>query len=361
MNIKDVDKNFKIVSDNSDGLKYYKIPCEPFDLYGVFYEKETERFVRMPSEIANKVSENVGILNANTAGGRIRFSTDSTTVSLSVKYKSLNNAPHLSILGGSGFILLEEREDKTVFVYSFMPNYFGNDKNSATGNGYSVTKSVNDGKLRNYILYFPNYNDVSGLEIGLDENAFIGHGKKYRDIKPVMYYGSSITQGGCASRADNSYQAIISKWTNTDFLNFGFSGSALGEEKMAEYLASLDCSVFVMDYDYNAPNPEFLEKTHLNLYRIYRRKRPFTPIIIVSNPDTDENFSQANERLSVIKKTYHIAKKEGDKNVYFINGKTLFGKLDRENCTVDGVHPNDLGFYRMAKRIYGKLLIEKLI
>lgn len=125
-----------------------------------------------------------------------------------------------------------------------MPNYYGNDFENKTENGYSVTKTVNDGKLRNYILYFPNYNDVKELKIGVDDGARVGHGKKYKDLLPILYYGSSITQGGCASRADNSYQALISKWTNIDFLNFGFSGSALGEETMAEYISALKRSCY---------------------------------------------------------------------------------------------------------------------
>ena len=352
MDIKKIDKNFEIKQDISDGMKYYRIPSEPFDLYGVFYETKTDCFVRMPSDIANSVSKNVGLLNAETAGGRIRFSTNSTTVSLNVKYSYLNYAPHLSVLGSSGFILLEERDDKTVFVYSFMPDHYSNDSEKKTENGYSVTKRVNDGKLKNYILYFPNYNDITELTIGLDETAFVGHGKRYKDIAPVLYYGSSITQGGCASRADNAYPALISKWSNTDFINLGFSGSALGEIGIADHLAGIDCSVFVMDYDFNAPTPEFLKKTHYDFYRAYRAKKHDTPIVFISNPDTDENFMQADKRLKVVKETYEKALAEGDKNVYFIDGRQLFGKVDRENCTVDGTHPNDLGFYKMAKRIY---------
>lgn len=278
---------------NNDELSVYHIPCEPFDLYGVFFEKETNRFVRMPSETARAVSENVNRLNANTAGGRIRFSTDSDVVSVRVTYRDLTSAPHISFLGRCGFILLEEREEKNVFVFSFMPGYYGNDKEEITENGYAVTKRIPGGKIKNYILYFPNYNDIASLEIGLKENAFVGHGKAYRDRKPILYYGSSITQGGCAGRADNSYQALISKWTNIDFINLGFSGACIAEEKMADYLGTLDCSVFVCDYDFNAPNPEYLEKTHFRLYQRYREKRPDTPIVFLSNPDTDENFMQA--------------------------------------------------------------------
>ena len=355
MDIKEIDRNFSIKNEDTDGLIYYDIPCAPFDLYGVFYEKETKRFVRMPSVAASEISPAVCKLNANTAGGRIRFSTNSTRVCVSVKYNTLTSMPHISMFGSSGFVLLEEREGKTVFVYSFMPNYYANDKENRTENGYSVTKTVNDGKFKNYILFFPNYNDVEELKIGLDEGCFIGHGKKYADKKPILYYGSSITQGGCASRADNAYQAYISKWTNIDFINLGFSGSACGEIKMAEYLAGIDCSVFVCDYDYNAPTPEFLEKTHYNFYKAYRDKRKDVPIVFVSNPDTDENFLRAKERLKIIKNTYKTAIKEGDARVYFVDGKQLYGRADRENCTVDGTHPNDLGFYRMAKRLYRTL------
>ena len=357
MDIQEIDKNFDIVTENADGLIYYEMPCKPFELYGAFYEKETQRFVRMPSEVANAISPSVGALNANTAGARIRFSTDSKRISLSVKYNVLTSMPHISFLGASGFILLEERENKTVLVYSFMPNHYNNEKDIKTENGYLITKTVNDGTRRNYILYFPNYNDVAELKIGLDENAFVGGGKKYDKEKPIVYYGSSITQGGCASRADNAYPALISKWTNTDFINLGFSGSAVGEVKMADYLAGIDALAFVLDYDFNAPNPAYLEQTHYAFYKAYRAKNPDAPILIVSNPDTDENFLQANERFEVIQKTFRMAKKAGDKNVYLVNGRELYGKTDRENCTVDGTHPNDLGFYKMAKRILKTLRI----
>ena len=88
MRITDIDKNFDIVNESINGLKYYKVPCEPFDIYGVFYEEESKRFVRMPSNIAREISSSVATLNTNTAGGRIRFSTNSERLSISVKYSS---------------------------------------------------------------------------------------------------------------------------------------------------------------------------------------------------------------------------------------------------------------------------------
>ena len=91
------------------------------------------------------------------------------------------------------------------------------------------------------------------MQIGLKEGAAVQGGRAYRKGGPVLYYGSSITQGGCASRPDNCYPAYISQWTNTDYINLGFSGNGKAEPAMVEYLASLPCRAFVCDYDHNAP------------------------------------------------------------------------------------------------------------
>ena len=118
---------------------------------------------------------------------------------------------------------------------------------------------------------------------------------------------------------------------------------------MAEYIASLPMSVFVLDYDHNAPNPEHLNKTHYRFYEIIRKAQPDLPIIMVSMPDTDRNPADADERRGIIMNTYLRARAEGDRKVWFVDGRTLFGGRDRDCCTMDGCHPNDLGFYRMAE------------
>ena len=207
--------------------------------------------------------------------------------------------------------------------------------------------------MRDYILYFPLYNPVRSLSIGLEKGARVDHGKKYKDIKPILYYGSSITQGACASRPDNCYQAMIEKWNNVDFINLGFAGNAKGEDAMADHLASIDCSLFVCDYDYNAPTVEHLKKTHYRLYERYRKARPTTPILFLTKPDLWGEDEKERER--VVRKTYKKALAAGDKNVYFMAGKYFYPNDIRESCAVDGCHPADLGFYFMAKKIYKKM------
>ena len=211
-----------------------------------------------------------------------------------------------------------------------------------------------------YELYMPLYNEVLSLEIELTEKATVSHGKPYKNVKPILYYGSSITQGGCASRPDNSYQSMIEKWNNVDYINYGFSGAAKGDKCVIDYITEVDCSVFVCDYDHNSDTPELIER-HYNVYETFRKKHPKTPFIIVTRPDfytpvTKNAIKWAKSAFEVIKKNYEKAVASGDKNVYFIDGRKMFPKGEREWCTVDGVHPNDLGFYHMAKTIYKKLV-----
>ena len=146
---------------------------------------------------------------------------------------------------------------------------------------------------------------------------------------------------------------IVSRALQTDYINLGFSGSAKAEDEIAEYIASLDMSVFIYDYDYNAPSVEHLENTHGKMFSAIRKSNPELPILILSRPKfrlTDEE----KLRLGIIRKTYDDAVLSGDKNTYFIDGQTLV-KYAHGDATVDGCHPNDLGFYSMAKAMIPQL------
>lgn len=361
MEIEKIDKNFEAKNAVCrDGKITYTLPCEPFDVYGVFYDQTHGRFLRMPWDTAESVNGGVFELNKHTAGGRVRFSTDSDYFELTAEFDAFTAFPHMAQSGSSCFSIMEETENGNFPSGSLICGHYSNNSHS-DGKSYTVSIPLAGGKMRNYILYFPLYNDVKSLKITLSERSRVDHGRKYRNIKPILYYGSSITQGGCASRPDNSYQALISKWNDIDFVNLGFSGSALGERVMAEYLAGIDCSIFVMDYDHNAPTAGHLAETHEKFFGIYRQAHPDTPVILATMPTVNRRDEWASARFDVINKTYKNAVRSGDKNVYLIDGRNFYGKADRECCTVDACHPNDLGFYLMAKafykvicRIYGK-------
>ena len=187
-------------------------------------------------------------------------------------------------------------------------------------------------------INFPLYSGVTELWIGLNRNSTLEKRADYKIGRPVLYYGSSITQGGCASRPGMAYETIISRRLDADFINLGSNGSARAEQPIADYLASLDPVVFVMDYDYNAPDPEYLAKTHENLYRTFRVAHPDTPVIMVGKSDFWLCNESNMERRDVIYRTYNNARLRGEK-VIFIDDHSLFPTNMREECTVDNCHP----------------------
>lgn len=343
MKIEKIDPNFRKETGAQGNKTCYNIPHEKFDLYGVSFDKELNQFVRMDKKVADKVNGGVSYLCTHTSGGRIRFCTDSSHIGISVSYPSLDKMSHMPLTGSCGFVLLEKIGNtyKTVSVFRPSPEEIS---------GYTGEVSVKEKGKHEYILFFPLYNPISELKIFLSSEATLFEAEKYRPIPPILYYGASIDQGACASRPDSCYPAILSKWNDIDFINLGFSGNCKGEPLMAEYLSGIDCSLLFMAYDGNAPDPEYLENTHFAFYEIYRKVKKDVPIVFMSVP-CFENFSDAAKRREVIYNTYLKARQMGDKKVYFIDGETLFGQKDREICTVEGCHPTDLGFYRIAEKI----------
>lgn len=196
-----------------------------------------------------------------------------------------------------------------------------------------------------------NYASVDNLYIGVQEGAALLPGDTYRIEKPVVFYGSSITQGGCASRAGNCYEDMLSRRFDFDYINLGFSGNAKGEDAMADYLASLNMSMFVYDYDHNTPTLEHLQNTHDKLFRKVRAAHPDIPVIFMTAPNFDANWNAYTARRNQIFTNYVRAYEEGDRNVYFVDGERMLGFEGRDACTVDGFHPNDLGMYRMAEAV----------
>jgi hypothetical protein len=205
-------------------------------------------------------------------------------------------------------------------------------------------------QMTDYILYLPLYGAASKIEIGVAPWAKLEKPVPHAVSKSVLFYGSSITQGGCASRPGNAYTTMLCRALDAPQINLGFSGSCHCEPAVAEAIAGLDLAAFVMDYDHNAASPEHLKNTHEIFFKIIRGKNHGLPVIIISRCDF-WGSQEDKDRRDVIRQTYENAVKAGDKKVWFIDGETLFGMEDRDACTVDRVHPNDLGFYRMFRTI----------
>lgn len=336
--IEEIDKNFAVkTSIEHDGIIFYDVLSEPFDIYGLIYENG--RFVRMPRAVAASVSEEVAYLSKNTAGGRVRFRTDSKRILIRAEMDEIGRMNHFTLCGSAGFDLYEDG----VYEVTYRPPYDMTD-------GYEGEHWAAEAKMRDVHINFPLYSNVKKLYIGLEEGCALEHGGGYGNLRPIVYYGSSITQGGCASRPGNSYEEIISRMLDCDYINLGFSGSTKGEDEIAEYISGLDMSVFVYDYDHNAPSEEHLRNTHEAMFKKIREKNPELPIIMVSRPIYDPEFD-AEERRRIIRSTYNNAVSSGDTNVYFVDGGHFFDDFGGDMATVDKCHPNDLGFLCMAKSI----------
>ena len=332
-----VDKNFIIKTEiDKKDVKFYKIDEAPFKIYGVF--RENGKYRRMPESVAKSVSEGVYALHANTAGGRVRFVTDSPYVAIYAQMDGLCKMPHFALTGSIGFDLYADNQ----YVKSFVPPF-------DIENGYEGIMEFEEGIQRQITINFPLYSNVKELYIGLKYGSSLKEAKPYINKKPMVYYGSSITQGGCASGPGMSYQAIISRTFNCDYINLGFSGSAKAEDEIIEYIKNLDMSVFVYDYDYNAPTAEHLEKTHEKMFKAIRENNPLLPVIMMSRP---KHFLTDDEKIRrrIIETTYQNAVSAGDKNVYFIDGDALT-QLCKDSGTVDNCHPTDFGFASMAKAL----------
>ena len=330
-----VDKNFKVETQiNKADITFFNACSAPFQICGLIHENG--KFRRMPEGVAKEVNDGVFGLHTQTAGGRLRFKTDSAYVAIHAKMSNLSKMPHMAFSGAIGFDLYVKKKH----VGTYMPP-------TNIENGYENVIEFGVKKMREITINFPLYSGVEELYVGLQEGCKVLAPAPFKMEKPIVYYGSSITQGGCASRPGTCYQGFVHRAIDADYINLGFSGSARAEKTISDYVCGLDMSVFVYDYDHNAPTVAHLAETHERMFLEVRERHKDLPIIIMSRPKYALTDAE-KERLAIIKRTYENAVARGDRNVYFIDGATLMGVAKGEG-TVDGCHPTDFGFYSMAQ------------
>ena len=338
--IEELDRNFAVTADfGRDDIRFFNVKKTPEYLFGLIFDENY--FYRMPKEFASSIRTEVASLNRHTSGGRIRFRTNSPFVAISAKKETTGLLPHMPLSGTSGFDLYADGR----FVGAFIPP-------SSVDATYDRILYFGDSepREREILIHFPLYHRSIDVYVGVQEQAMLAPPTPYTPDRPVVFYGSSITQGGCVSRPGLAYPAYISRWLGCDFINLGFSGNAKGEPAMADYIASLDPAVLVMDYDYNAPTYEHLAATHYAFYERFRALRPNTPVVMVSSPSVRWH-PEMYARRDLIRSHYEKAVASGDDRVFFVDGEALMGGDDWDSCTVDTSHPNDLGHYLMAKGI----------
>ena len=174
-----------------------------------------------------------------------------------------------------------------------------------------------------------------------------------RDHAPVVFYGADITQGLSATGTTYAYANIIGRMLGVDTINHGYVNGAKGEASMAEYIAGLDMSAFVMELGMGMSTDE-LQAKHYNFYKTVRDAKADIPIVLVSEPIFTKDLTADDQaRLDIIKETYNKAIAEGDTNIYLIDGSKIFRNKELIDLyTSDYIHPNDLGVYNLALGVY---------
>lgn len=356
MRIEDVDKNFAFPSFKDYPITWYDPKEKPFKTYGIFYSEEEGTYRRIPKTIADNVSEGVSWLSKHTSGGRVRFRTNSPWIVIRVVEPYRESMSHMAVAGIFGFSLFVDKSFRGIYMPT-SPQLENPQNDKIIFDGIRMSKKEGTYEAE---LYFPLYNGVDCLMIGLKDGSIVEESSPYKyEDKPVLVYSGSIEQGGCASKPGDEAMGRLCQWLDTDILNLGFSGNCAREPIMADYLATLDPSIFIYGEGNNEFGYEQYERTHYNVYETFRKAHSETPFIFATSP---RHVGGGDKRIrKIIWESYQKALSTGDKNVYYHEGEGVLGDIMIENATVDGTHPDSLGFYLEAKAYYPliKDLLEK--
>ena len=316
-------------------------PNDPrFEIRGLPWIAENKgELIRLPYRLKAELPPAVWTLGESPSGARIRFRSNSTHLAVRLAYPSAPNMKNMHAFGQTGVDLYI---NGSYYSTAIAPKDATSDKPVE-----HVFFDNLDRQDRELTLYLPLYKPVKVLGISVDSDAKTTRSPAFANDRPVVFYGTSITQGGCASRPGLSYQAILGRQLNLDFVNLGFSGNGRGEPAVAKMVAEIDASAFVLDFSQNNPTVDSLREVYEPFLTTIRSKHPTTPIIAI----TAIAASRESEKLAQMRQHIHDVVNRrisaGDRYLTLVEGPSLLGS-NRLDGLVDGVHPNDLGFRWMA-------------
>ena len=309
---------------------------------------------RLPLSYKDKVRGPVWTLSQSSAGISVNFRSNTTSVSAKWEVLADLEMNHMAETGIKGVDLYIKTGNEWQFVNTGRPEAKVNK---------SLLISNLPAEMREYKMYMPLYDGVVSLQIGIDSLSIIEKAKK-DDRKPIVFYGTSITQGACATRPGMAYINILSRKLDIPCINYGFSGNGRMETPLVEVISNIDALFYVIDGTGNM-KPEEIHENAFPLVEMIRSKHPATPIIFIDGPLSQKSYFDMVERKKIddknnmLKSEFEKMIKNGVKNVYYVNSKEIEG-IDHEG-TVDGIHYNDLGFMRFADFLIIKFRKLKLI
>ncbi len=319
-----------------------------FPVYGKISDETDARYERLPSALQGISRDPVWYLGRNSAGLFIRFRSNSTAIYARWESTFNNSMTHMTDTGTKGLDLYAMVDGEWRHVCSAQPQ--GKTSESRII-GYM------DPVEREYMLYLSLYDGVSSLQIGVDEGAFISQPAvdSPSRSRPIVMYGTSILQGGCANRPGMAHTNIISRRLDKEVINLGFSGNALLDMEIAGLMASVeDPGLFVLDY---APNAyaDMIDEKGEEFFRVIRDAHPDVPVIFIEDVIFPHSVFDNKIREEVLQKNkaqkrlFTRLKKSGEKKIYYISADGMIG--DDGEATVDGIHFTDLGMMRYVDHV----------
>lgn len=324
--------------------RYFDADALP--LYGKGFSGKGERYSRFPDSLKCVSREALWNLSRDPAGMAVRFSTCSSAIAARWVNTSAWGMNHMTDTAVRGLDLYTLDEGEWRFVNSGRP---ARDKKE------NEAVIIADMELveREYMLYLPLYLGLESLEIGVDSTAVVNPPAVESPLreKPVVFYGTSILQGACASRPGMAFTNIISRRLDRETVNFGFSGNAFLDMEVARLMADIDAGCYVLDF---VPNTSAEQITDLMepFYNIIRYRHPGVPVIFVEDPlyphsrydrRMAEEIKGKNEAL---REVFEDMIRKGEKDIYYVSSKNMIG--DDGEATIDGVHFTDLGMVRYS-------------
>jgi len=346
----------------ADDLRWYNV--QEWGVEGKGFEDTAHDYDRLPARAEKRVRQPVWNLSRHSSGMSTRFKTNSGTIHVRYRLTSDRLAmPHMPATGVSG-VDLYARDEKRVsggakdlpgpwrWAAVAMPR-----SQEVNTQLIKLIRPLDDHAPRDYRLYLPLYNGIESLEIGVDKRAQF-EGVAPRQEKPIVFYGTSIMQGACASRPGMSISSILGRRLDRAVVNLGFSGNGTMETSVGEFLVELDPAVYVIDCLPNMNALQVGERCRALVTQL-RQKRPTTPILLVADRvhagawlrEGREGFHRDNRQA--LQAEYRRMLAEGWTELHYLDGRDLIGK-DSE-ATTDGSHPNDLGMVRYADAYEPKL------
>lgn len=312
-------------------------------------------FSRLPLRAKGKVRHAVWNLAQAPAGAHLAFRSDTADVSVRVVNKGIELFPNMPVTGTCG---LELFCGEPATVRSWVVA-------AADLKERSFERHLLKGlprRIREYKLYLPLYQEVESLYVGLMTGARILPPSPTSLPKPIVFYGTSITQGAAALSAGTDFVSAIGRNLNVETINLGFSGNGYGDREAAALCAELDAAMFVLNYAENS-DAKGMARTLPVFIDILRAARPHVPILLVtgilfSQDEYDEPTRDRIEtRRDAMLQVYVSRRRAGDRNLHLVDGFGLIS--DHDSAYTDGVHPSPLGLDMMACRLTP--LIRRLV